>query len=410
MLSRTPIPPNAIARLGDWLLARATSLYGAQAALIGALLFGIYILSTATVAIIKPDANWDMLPYLAVAEEAQISDPQQLHDFAYGTVKAAVSEHDFRLLTEDDGFRSHMYANAKDFVSLLPMYRVKFFYAEILSGLSHAMSPVTAMRVVSAVSVLLFGAFVLLWLNAAGALALAPLFVGLLMMTEFGYSARASTPDLLCSALSLGGCYAFYRQREWLTATLLFVAFLVRPDNIIPIAVLATLLLVWRVRSPGLLAAVALSVAGYVGISSWAGHSGWWPHLYFSSVEQQLNMDSFHPAFSPIIYAKAFARSLLYATWYNSWVGAIVVALGLWAFFSRLGYRFDRRAGVLFAALILGTAAKFVVFPIQDTRIYFPAIVPLFLILVPFMMAMWNEADRNSQQKTGGKMLAGRGV
>ena len=36
MLSRTPIAPNAIARLGEWALAFGTSLYGRQAALIGA--------------------------------------------------------------------------------------------------------------------------------------------------------------------------------------------------------------------------------------------------------------------------------------------------------------------------------------------------------------------------------------
>jgi hypothetical protein len=54
------------------------------------------------------------------------------------------------------------------------MYRVKFFYASSLSTMGKVMSPVTAMRVISAVSVILFRAGVL-WLRAAGALATAPL-------------------------------------------------------------------------------------------------------------------------------------------------------------------------------------------------------------------------------------------
>ena len=45
---------------------------------------------------------------------------------------------------------------------MLPMYRVKFLYAEMLSGLSQVMPPVAAMQAVQVFSVLLFGAIVLL--------------------------------------------------------------------------------------------------------------------------------------------------------------------------------------------------------------------------------------------------------
>ena len=96
-----------------------------------------------------PDANWDMLPYLAIAEEGTYPDAQALHDYAYSTVKAGVSAGDYKALTDDGGgFRSHMAENAADFHSLLGMYRIKFLYAEILSTMSSVMSPVEAMRVV----------------------------------------------------------------------------------------------------------------------------------------------------------------------------------------------------------------------------------------------------------------------
>jgi hypothetical protein len=393
MLTRAPIRPNIVERLTLPLFDGLVNIYARHAAALGAAIFALYILATAAIALVRPDANWDMLAYLAVAEEGAITDPQQLHAYAYDTVKAGVSADEYRLLVDDGGgYRTHMAANAKDFVSLLPMYRVKFFYAELLSAMSSIMSPVTAMRVVSAVSVLLFGAGLLLWLRAAGGLALAPLFAGLLMMAEFGPTARASSPDLLCAAFMLGGLLAYVQKKELWAAPLLFLAFLVRPDSIIPLTVLAVLLAAYRVKSIGVWVGFAASLAAYFAISAWAGHPGWWPHLYFSSIEQQLNMDGFDPAFSVMLYAKAFVRTVVFSLWYNSWLGAVIVAAGLWLGLQRAGYSLERRAGVLFAATALGLAAKFVAFPIHDTRIYFPTLIPLFLLLTPPALSMWRAA------------------
>ena len=195
--------------------------------------------------------------------------------------------------------------DAAAFHSMLPMYRVKFLYAEILAGLSKVMPPVAAMSAVQVFSTLLFGAIVLLWLRSAGALALAPVAAAVLIVAEFAYAARSNAPDMLCSALLLGGLYAHTRQRQVASAILLFLAVLVRPDNVIFVGVFAVLLLAFRQWSPGALAAAVASFAAYFAISHWAGHPGWWPHLYFSSVQQQMNMDGFDPAFSVVLYAKA---------------------------------------------------------------------------------------------------------
>ena len=40
---------------------------------------------------VMPDANWDMLPYPAIAEEGTYPDPQALPDYAYSAVKGGVS-------------------------------------------------------------------------------------------------------------------------------------------------------------------------------------------------------------------------------------------------------------------------------------------------------------------------------
>ncbi|BCG93995.1 hypothetical protein [Mesorhizobium sp. 131-2-1] len=396
MLTRPPIvPTNPLDRLTGAGLAWGEGTYARFAAPIGAAAFALYILLTAVTAWIMPDANWDMVPYLAIAEEGSYPDPQALHDYAYSAVKAGVSAADYKTLTDDGGgFRSHMAENAADFHSLLGMYRIKFLYAEILSGLSHVVSPVEAMRLVSVVSVLLFGVITLLWLRSEGALALAPVIGAVLIMADFGDAARASTPDLMCAALFLGGLYAYVRKREAATAILLFLAFMARPDNIVFLAIFAVLLAAFRQKAWGALAGFAASFVAYFAISHWAQHPGWWPHLWFSTIEQHYNMDGFEPPFSVVAYLRAFAVSLLRAVTMNSWVGVCVLALAGWYALGRAGFRLERRAGILLAALVLGVLAKFTVFPIHDTRIYFPNLLPPFLLLAGPLMALWASAGQ----------------
>ncbi|RWM94535.1 MAG: hypothetical protein EOR84_16060 [Mesorhizobium sp.] len=390
MLTKSPAPTNLLDRLTEAGLAWGEGIYGRLAAPIGAAAFALYILLIAVTAWFLPDANWDMLPYLAIAEEGSYRDVQALHDYAYGTVRDGVSAGDYKALIDDGGgFRSHMAGNAADFHSLLGMYRIKFLYTEIVSTMSPVMSPVEAMRAVSVLSVLLFGAIALLWLRSEGALALAPVAGAVLIMAEFGDAARAATPDLLCSALFLGGLFAYVRGRQVAAAVLLFLAFLARPDNIIFLAVFVVLLVAFRQKAWGALAGFAASLVAYFAISHWAQHPGWWPHLWFSSIDQHYNMNGFDPPFSADAYLRTFAVSLVRAVSLNSWVGISVLALAGWYAASRAGFKLDRRAGILFAALLLGVLAKFTVFPIHDTRIYFPNLIPPFLLLAGPFMALW---------------------
>ncbi|BCH16189.1 hypothetical protein [Mesorhizobium sp. L-2-11] len=390
MLTKSPAPTNLLDRLTEGGLAWGEGTYARLAAPIGAATLALYILLTAVMAWFIPDANWDMLPYLAIAEEGSYRDVQALHDYAYGMVRGGVSAGDYKALIDDGGgFRSHMAGNAADFHSLLGMYRIKFLYAEILSTMSSVMSPVEAMRAVSVLSVLVFGAIALLWLRSEGALALAPVVGAVLMMAEFGDAARAATPDLLCSALFLGGLFTYVRGREVATAILLFLAFMARPDNIVFLTVFAVLLVAFRQKAWGALAGFAASLVAYFAISHWTQHPGWWPHLWFSSIEQHYNMNGFDPPFSAVAYLRAFAVSMVRAVSLNSWVGTSVLALAGCYAASRAGFKLDRRAGILFAALVLGVLAKFTVFPIHDTRIYFPNLIPPFLLLAGPFMALW---------------------
>ncbi|MDX8478141.1 hypothetical protein RFN28_06560 [Mesorhizobium sp. VK24D] len=77
----------------------------------------------------------------------------------------------------------------------------------------------------------------------------------------------------------------------------------------------------------GALAGFAASLVAYFVISHWAQHPGWWPHLWFSSIEQHYNMDGFEPPFSTAAYLRAFAVSVVRAVNVDGWVGVSVLAL-----------------------------------------------------------------------------------
>ena len=112
-----------------------------------------------------------------------------------------------------------------------------------------------------------------------------------------------------------------------------------------------------------------------------------------------MNMDGFDPAFSIVLYAKAFANAVVRSIVFNTWVGVAVLALAGWYVTDRAGFRLDRRAGILFAALVLAVLAKFVVFPIHDGRIYFPNLIAPFLLLAGPVMAMWTSGHGEARRR-----------
>ncbi len=390
---------NMLARFVTSVLALATQTYARHCAAIGAIVLCAYMLLTAASVVVQPEANWDMLPYIAVAGENAHADPAALHAFAYGVVKEGVNASNYRELTTSDAFRLHMSETPDDFVSLLGMYRVKILYTKILESLFPIVSPVTAIYAVSVFSTLAFGAATLLWLRYLKALMLAPFLVGILIMGEFGDAARVGTPDMLCAALLLAGMYAHVRKFEAGSALLLFLAFLARPDNIVFVCLFALLVVTFKLRAPGALIAFAASLVSYFLISNWAGHPGWWPHLYFSTVFQQLNMNGFHPDFSFAIYAKSFAKAAYYSIAFNSWLGVVCLMLGLWLVTHQAGFKVRIREGIAFAALSLSIAAKFMVFPIHDTRVYLPALIPMLLLLLPSVQAFGQAAFAHAKQQ-----------
>jgi hypothetical protein len=390
---------NVLTRFVLAVLAFVVSGYVRFAGHIGALILGAYVLISAASVVIQPDENWDMLPYVAMAGESSFGgDAVAVHQFAYDAVKDGVSAADYLALTTGDTYREHMSKSPEDFVSMLGMYRVKILYGIALKALFPILSPVQAVKAISIGSMLAFGLFALLWLRQLRALALGPLVMAAMMLIGVGGAARAGTPDMLSAALMLGGMLAFVQKREMVSAVLLFLAFLARTDNIIFLCLFALLIVVFQVKARGALVAFVASFVAYFLISKWAGHPGWWPHLYFSTVSQELNMNGFDPDFSIAVYARTFAKALFLSLIGESWCGFTILTVGLWLTTHVCGFKLQMREGVAFAALSLSLAAKFVVFPIHDTRVYLPALLPLLMLVMPALLAFGQAAIEKAKQ------------
>ena len=102
-----------------------TGSFSARANMLGSILVVLYCSIIAIIALGFPLANWDMIPYTALAQATPGQDMAAIHASAYETVKQAVSPGDFLQLTEDRRYRIAQYASSDAFATMLPMYEVK---------------------------------------------------------------------------------------------------------------------------------------------------------------------------------------------------------------------------------------------------------------------------------------------
>ncbi len=396
MLEKTcSLPQTHRSDFAENLLGWLTALISRHSSRIGAAIFAAFIALTCLASAKFPHANWDLLPYVAAGEEHKISDPQQLHDFAYEKVKEAVDPSAFELLAKGDAYRARQFEDAAAFNSMLPMYRVKSLYISLIAGLAPYFGAVGSIRLISLLATLATGLCVGLWLFREKALAYAPAAAGVLMIAGYPDIARLGSPDALFMALFTFGLYALYRKREMVSVLALFLAFMVRADTIAFLGILAVLFVLFRQISLGAFGAFIAAAIAYSFLSHGAGHPGWWTHFWFSNVAQQLTMEGFHPEFSFAVYLKALASGLVRCVTELAWPGLLIILIAAWAFVrSSLG-KIEVRDEIIFLALAGGIIARFILFPLPDARVHGAYLTPLFLLLLPSiktLLSVWKPA------------------
>lgn len=363
---------------GGW----AGRLWSSRAASLGLVLLLGFSLAIAAVGYFVPKTNWDIFAYLASAHETAESTPQELHDFAYGTVRKAIPSGEFTVLTQDRDYRIRQYEDPDAFVTMLGFYRVKWLYIETIRVLSERMNALDAIRLISAVSALAVGLLAIAWLWSRQALHMAPLAIAGLMLSGYGEVARLGTPDGLSAVFFAAGMLAFLHRREALTALLLFIAFLARPDHVAFIGVLFVVSIFMRCFSWGAVAAFVASIIAYVPITHAAGHPGWWVQMWFTHIEYVGTLAGFDPPFTVAAYLECLIKALVRSVVENEWLAVLILGAAAWWQMLQHRVGLTQRENAILAATLLAVAAKFVVFPLFETRFYFAYLLVFSLTLV----------------------------
>lgn len=346
------------------------------------LMFAMFIIVIAVIGLKKPEYNWDMAPYVAAAIQDNYTDAESLHKEVWKRMEARASDNQMYKLRAGNPYNLYVYENPEAFVSMLPMFKVKVAYNAAIRALSNVISPIDATILISAMSALIFGAICLLWMQKGGFIQAAPLLIALLLMSGYYYMPRIATPDMMFAVFCLGGIFLLLRGHEIVALPFLFVAFLVRPDNIIFLFALCLVALAFNQKKLGYFALFGAAVASYFLITSGNDHPGWWAHFYFSTVEIQYTMVGFSPDFSLIKYVNGVLRGIMVSLQNNNWPKLMLVLLFAWAMLARSGMAPNRRNTAMLVAIILCFGGKFVTFPLPDDRTYFVYVIAFAMILL----------------------------
>ena len=345
---------------------------------LGLLFLAAAMVSIAVYSSLQPRFNWDMIPYVALVEGG--TNPTVAHDRAYRLVHATVPAQDWIKLTQRSPYRRAQYANVSAFDTQLGMYRIKVGYIQAARALRAFVPTVRAYRLINLFALAMLSAVMIWWMLVGGfgraAFFLVPIFV----LAGLPATARLLTPDLLCASLAVAGL-ALLRRGPWpLAAACFAAATLVRPDFIfLPAALLAVALLM-RTSTKEALSCFAAAAVAY-GLTMLAGdHPGWWPHFSLALVERSSDLRS-APPFSFEAYMSGFKRGMLSNVKTQMWPSIVALLAGCWLLLPvRRGHQ-PRQADWLFLALVLSLAARCVVFPLPEDRVYLATVIMLALLI-----------------------------
>ncbi|WP_026481265.1 hypothetical protein [Ahrensia sp. 13_GOM-1096m] len=334
---------------------------------------------------LRPSHNWDTLAYLGVAARdwMGMADPALIHAFAYDTVRSAISPEQFAIFTENDAYRERMFADPQAFVSMLGMYDVKWLYIALLVALSPFVGAYDAGFFINILAATLLSASTIWWLSANKILRLGFVVPALMMIAGVASFAMSDMPDFLTLALMMSAVFALDRNRLSIGFTLLILAVATRPDALAFAGVLMCAAWVWRDKiTAGAAIAFLVAVAVYVAIQSVSTHPGWWPHYWFSTYKIQNDMTGFAPAFDLKVYVVGLGWNIVRSVLEDTWLGMYTITLGVWAMMQAGGLKLNKRRTVLVGALLLGVAAKFLIFPLHDGRVHLPLLLPAIMLLM----------------------------
>src|SRR5688572_22525082 len=124
-------------------------------------------LLTLNVMFARPDYNWDMVAYVAIAYELSGDGATTAHQRTYTQLLTTVSAADYQRLTESNPYRAQVARDADAFSQQLPGYRIKIVYPWLIAQLkARGLNPFDASEFISKLSYLALGVAVLAWFTS----------------------------------------------------------------------------------------------------------------------------------------------------------------------------------------------------------------------------------------------------
>ncbi|GGA31266.1 hypothetical protein GCM10010981_20420 [Dyella nitratireducens] len=219
----------------------------------------------------KPDNNWDLIGYVAVALSADGYRGARLNEETYATLQKGVDADTFQNLTTGP-YRETVFKDPSSLAQQLPFYRIRVLYVGLIR-LVHAMGAdyLRSAYIVSATFAALSVLLLAVISRQAGApliaVPLVVLFVGLLDV------ARLSTPDAMACFFSLLTMYGLARK----TALVFVVASLlplIRTDFLLLSLLVLGYTFVTGKRMHSV-AALVVAVVLYLLVTRMCGAYGW---------------------------------------------------------------------------------------------------------------------------------------
>ena len=326
----------------------------------------------------RPGTPYDLIAYLGAMLSAGGDEPHH----AWAMARAQLPPELYQELASGDAYRQRQSSDPAAFASVTPLYAVKLGYVWLLQAFAALGDPLRWAQGLAPVSAFAIIVTTTRWLARDRALLFAPVVFAATVAMGWFELARHATPDAIAIALTMPALYLWHRDRTTSASLLLGAAFLFRPDTIICAFALTLAALAFRREWRATLAAtIAMAIASTV-MKDWAGHPGWWVHVWFSTVTIQPTLEGFAPALSLVAYVKGFARGVVMSLTEFRWpyVLAVTLMAAGWVAAQRA---LPRPVVALELAMLLTIGGKFVLFPLPDDRLYLPFVLAMLLALAP---------------------------
>ncbi len=280
-------------------------------------IYSIFILLAGAYSFLRPEYNWDILPYIASAYSLETHDTAAIHDKAYSEIKNRVSEKKYAELTSSSIYRDSMTSCSKCFAEQLPFYKIKVLYVLLIYILyKTGINIVSAAVLVPAVSYILLNFICFLWLrkiinkNTV-------LVVTSIIISVFPFmlnSAADSTPNMLSALIIFFSMYLLIVNKNlYASLTLMLLSISARPDNIILLSLI--LLIMYFIRFEGIkankivLILIFIISAGIFKFADiWSGNYSWKILFEHSFADRIINPAEHIPVFNSEMYFNAFTK------------------------------------------------------------------------------------------------------